>query len=106
MACAFGCAHQLPRIGSPAIHCARLGTGPRADNRTKPWRRMKFRAGFEFMQNLHFFRFHFGVSPNLAHPLMRTPEPRMFRLKLTPSFARQKKVLLKETAVPHFPLPA
>src|SRR4051812_48277776 len=37
----LGCAHQLPMIGWPATASATLGTGPRADARTTPWRSTK-----------------------------------------------------------------
>src|SRR5260370_10050957 len=36
MSLALGCAHQLPRIGAPAIASARLRTAPRPDSRTTP----------------------------------------------------------------------
>ena len=32
-----GCAHQLPRTGSPRIVATSDGTGPDADSRTTPW---------------------------------------------------------------------
>src|SRR5262245_58238758 len=34
--CAAACAHQLPRMGSPATNAAKLGTGPRPDCSTIP----------------------------------------------------------------------
>src|ERR1039458_4773091 len=37
-----GWPHQLPRIDSPAMNCATLGTGPRADCRTTPCSRIQF----------------------------------------------------------------
>jgi hypothetical protein len=38
MALPLGCAHQLPMIGWPATASATLGTGPRAEASTTPWR--------------------------------------------------------------------
>src|SRR5260370_13278417 len=47
MSLALGCAHQLPRIGAPAIASARLGTAPRPDSRTTPLALTKAMACFE-----------------------------------------------------------
>src|SRR6266849_10939169 len=57
MSLALGCAHQLPRIGAPAIASARLGTAPRPDSRTTPLALTKALACFGVIRVLlHTYR--------------------------------------------------
>ena len=72
MVLALGCAHQLPRIGAPAIVSARLGTVPRPDSRTTPLALTKAMACFGV---IHEFSCTFAAAASWMSALLCSLEP-------------------------------